>query len=168
MVSLWKIPGRESEAESQDFPTPHSPGQLRSPSRFHQHHSRIRVSRSCPTPSSWDSSEIWVPRDLGEATCMVQGPLAHTQPWLEVRDLPPKAWADSHPIRIPGSSTRPSPEVPMNWGWCWRPVHSCSPLPPLHIWLRRRSSERMEGMSAAMSAQPSLPPPCRDEETMGP
>ena len=115
-MSLWKIPGRESEAESQDFPTPHSPGQLRSPSRFHQHHSRIRVSRSCPTPSSWDSSEIWVPRDLGEATCMVQGPLAHTQPWLEVRDLPPKAWADSHPIRIPGSSTRPSPEVPMNWG----------------------------------------------------
>ena len=87
---------------------------------------------------------------------------------LQVKDLPPKAWADSLPIRIPGPSSCLSPEVPMNWGWCWRPVHSCSPLPPLHIWLRRRSSERMEGMSAAMSAQPSLPPPCRDEETMGP
>ena len=83
MVSLWKVPGRKSEPESQDLPTPHSPAQLRSPSRFHQHHSRIRVSRSCPTPSSWDSSEIWVPRDLGEATCMVQVPWPRLHPGSE-------------------------------------------------------------------------------------
>ena len=89
---------------------------------------------------------------------------------LKVRYLPLKAWADSHPIRIPGPSRCLSTEVPMNWGWGWRPVHSCSPLPPLHIWLRRRSSERMEGMSAALSSQPPppLPPPCTDEEPTGP
>ena len=46
MVSLWKVPGRKSEGESQDVPTPPFPAQLRSPSRFHQHHSRIPV----PTP----------------------------------------------------------------------------------------------------------------------
>ena len=48
MVSLWKVPGRKSEAESLDFPTPHSPAQLRSPSRFHQHHSRIPVPCLAP------------------------------------------------------------------------------------------------------------------------
>ena len=81
MVSLWKVPGRKSEAESKDFPTPPFPAQLRNHSRFHQHHSRIPVSRPCPQPSSWDSSEVWVPGDPGEHTCIVQGPLAHTQPW---------------------------------------------------------------------------------------
>ena len=81
MVSLWKVPGRKSEAESQDFPTPPFPAQLRNPSRFHQHHSRIPVSRHHPTPSSWDSSELWVPGDPGEHTCIAQGPLAETQPW---------------------------------------------------------------------------------------
>ena len=80
MVSLWKVPGRKSEAESQDLPTPHSPAKLRSPSRFHQHHSRIPVSRPCPPPSSWDSSELWVPGDPGKHTCSVRGPLAQTQP----------------------------------------------------------------------------------------
>ena len=80
MVSLWKVPGRKSEAESQDLPTPQSPAQLRSPSRFHQHHSRIPVSQPCPPPSSRDSSEIWVPGDLGEPTCRVRGPLAQAQP----------------------------------------------------------------------------------------
>ena len=49
MVGLWKVPGRKSEAESQDFPTPHSPAQLMSPSRFHQHHSRIPVPCLAPT-----------------------------------------------------------------------------------------------------------------------
>ena len=43
IVSLWKVPGRKSEPESQDLPTPHSPAQLRSPSRLLQHHSRIPV-----------------------------------------------------------------------------------------------------------------------------
>ena len=54
MVSLWKVPGRKSEAESQDLPTPHFPAQLRSPSRFHQHHSRIPVPPAPPSPISWD------------------------------------------------------------------------------------------------------------------
>ena len=81
MVSLWKVPGRKSEPESQDFPTPPFPAQLRNHSRFHQHHSRIPVSRPCPQPSSRDSSELWVPGDPGEHTGIVQGPLAHTQPW---------------------------------------------------------------------------------------
>ena len=81
MVSLWKVPGRKSEAESKDFPTPPFPAQLRNHSRFHQHHSRIPVSRPCPQPSSRDSSELWVPGDPGEHTCIVQGPLAQTQPW---------------------------------------------------------------------------------------
>ena len=87
---------------------------------------------------------------------------------LQVKDLPLKAWADSLPIRIPGPSSCPSLVVPVNWGQGGRPVPSCSPLPALHIWPRRRSSERMEGMSAALSAQPPLPPPCTDEETTGP
>ena len=156
MVSLWKVPGRKSEAESQDLPTPHSTAQLRNPCRFHQHHSRIPVSRPCPPPSSWDSSEIWVPGDPGKHTCKVQGPLAHTQP-LEVRDFSPKAWGDSLPIRIPGPSSCLSPEVPMNWGQGGRPVPSCSPLPALHIWPRRRSSERMEGMS--VTECPAAPAP---------
>ena len=78
---------------------------------------------------------------------------------LKMRYLPLKAWADSHPIRIPGPSRCPSTEVPMNWWWGGHLVPSCSPLPPLHIWQRRRSSERMEGMSAALSAQPPLPRP---------
>ena len=80
MVSLWKVPGRKSEAESQDFPTPPFPAQLRNPSRFHQHHSRIPVPQPCPPPNSWDSSEIWVPGDLREPTCRVRGPLAQSQP----------------------------------------------------------------------------------------
>ena len=80
MVSLWKVPGRKSEAESQDLPTPQSPAQLRNPSRFHQHHSRIPVPQPCPPPNSWDSSEIWVPGDLREPTCRVRGPLAQSQP----------------------------------------------------------------------------------------
>ena len=167
MVSLWKVPGRKSEAESQHFPTLHSPAKLRSPSRFHQHHSRIPVSRPCPPPSSWDSSEIWVPGDPGKHTCKVQGPLAHTQP-LEVRDFSPKAWADSLPIRIPGPSSCPSLVVPVNWGQGGLSVPSCHPLLALLSWPRRRSSERMEGMSAALSAQLPLPLPCTDEETMGP
>ena len=79
----------------------------------------------------------------------------------------PKAWAYSLPIRIPGPSSCLSPVVSMNWGQGGRPVPSCGPLPALHIW-PRRSSERMEGMSAALSAQPPLPPPCTDEETTGP
>ena len=87
---------------------------------------------------------------------------------LQVKYLPPKAWVDSLPIRIPGPSSCLSPEVPMNWGQGGLPVPSCGPLPALHIWPRRRSSERMEGMSAALSAQPPLPPPCTDEETTGP
>ena len=66
MVSLWKVPGRESEAESKDLPTPHSPGQLRSPSRFHQHHSRIPVPPPPPPPISWDRSETWGPRSRGK------------------------------------------------------------------------------------------------------
>ena len=44
MVSLWKVPGRKSQAESQDFLTPHSPALLRSPSRFHS----ITVESQCP------------------------------------------------------------------------------------------------------------------------
>ena len=87
---------------------------------------------------------------------------------LQVRDLPLKAWADSLPIRIPGPSSCLSPEVPVRWGQGGRPVPSCSPLPALHIWPRRRSSERTEGMSAALSAQPPPPPHCTDEETTGP
>ena len=71
MVSLWKVPGRKSEAESQDLSTTHCKAQLRNPSRFHQHHSRIPVSRHHPTPSSWDSSETYVPGDPEEHTCMV-------------------------------------------------------------------------------------------------
>ena len=70
----------------------------------------------------------------------------------------PKAWAYSLPIRIPGPSSCLSPVVSMNWGQGGRPVPSCGPLPALHIW-PRRSSERMEGMSAALSAQPPLPRP---------
>ena len=54
MVSLWKISGRKSETESQDFPTPPFPAQLRNPSRFHQHHSRIPVPPAPPPPISWD------------------------------------------------------------------------------------------------------------------
>ena len=87
---------------------------------------------------------------------------------LQVRDLPLKAWADSLPIRIPGPSSCLSPEVTMRWGQGGRPLPSCGPLPALHIWPRRRSSERMEGMSAALSTQPPLPPHYTDEETMGP
>ena len=167
MVSLWKVPGRKSEAESQHFPTLHSPAKLRSPSRFHQHHSRIPVSQPCPPPSSRDSSEIWVPGDPGKHTCKVQGPLAHTQP-LEVRDFSPKAWADPLPIRIPGPSSCLSPVVPVTWGQGGHPVPSYDALPTLNNWPRRRSSERMEGMFAALRAQPLLPPPCTDEETTGP
>ena len=88
---------------------------------------------------------------------------------LELRDLPLKAWADSLPIRIPGPYSCLSPEVPMSWGQGGHPLPSSSPLPALHIWPRWRSSERMEGMSVALSAQPPPPPPppCTDE-TMGP
>ena len=86
---------------------------------------------------------------------------------LEVRDLPPKAWAVSLPARIPDPSSCPSPEVPVNWRWGRQPVPSCSPLPALHIWPKQRSTEGMEGMSAALSTQPPLPPPCTGE-TMGP
>ena len=60
----------------------------------------------------------------------------------------------------------PSTEVPMNWRRGGHPMHSCDPLPALHIWRRRRSSEKIKGMFAALAAQP--PPPCTDEETMGP
>ena len=80
MVSLWKVPGRKSEAESQDLHTPQSPAQLRSTSRFHQHLSRISGLPPRPLPTSWDSSEIWVP---GEHTCRVQGPLARLSPASE-------------------------------------------------------------------------------------
>ena len=81
MVGLWKVPGRKSEAESQDLPTPPSPAHLRSPSKFHQHDSRLPVPWPCPLPTSWDSSEIWVPGDPGGLTCRVRGPLTQTQPW---------------------------------------------------------------------------------------
>ena len=56
----------------------------------------------------------------------------------------------------------------MNWGQGGCPVPSCGALPALHNWPRRKSSEKMEDMSAALSAQ--LPPSllCTDEETMGP
>ena len=64
MVSLWKVPGRKSEAESQDFPTPPFPAQLRNPSRFHQQHSRIPVPPPHPSTSSQGSSETWVPGAL--------------------------------------------------------------------------------------------------------
>ena len=37
---------------------------------------------------------------------------------LQVKDLPPKAWADSLPIRIPGPSSCLSLVVPVNWGEC--------------------------------------------------
>ena len=87
---------------------------------------------------------------------------------LEVKDLPPKAWADSLPIRITGPLCCLNPEVPVNWGQGGRPVPSCGALHALHNWLRRRSSEKMEGMSEALSAQLPLPPPCTDEETTGP
>ena len=48
IVGLWKVTGRKLETESQAFPTPHSPAQLMSPSRFHQHHSRIPVPDLAP------------------------------------------------------------------------------------------------------------------------
>ena len=64
MVSLWKVPGRKSEAESQDLSTTHCMAQLRNPSRFHQQHSRIPVPPPHPSTSSQGSSETWVPGAL--------------------------------------------------------------------------------------------------------
>ena len=81
MMGLWKVPGRKSEAESQDLPTTHSPAQLRSPSRFHQDHSRIPVPPPHLPTSSQGSSQTWVPGALRGLTCRVQSPLAQTQPW---------------------------------------------------------------------------------------
>ena len=73
IVGLWKVTGRKLETESQAFPTPHSPAQLMSPSRFHQHHSRISGLPPRPLPTSHDSSDIWVPGDPGGPTCKVRG-----------------------------------------------------------------------------------------------
>ena len=166
MVGLWGVPGRKSEAESQDFPTPHSPAQLRSPSRFHQHHSRIPVP--CLAPHQVPGNQV----RYGSQETQEDSPAGFGVLWPrlspQVKGLPPKAWANCLPIRIPGPSRCLNPEVPVNWGQGGCPVPSCCPLPALHIWPRRRSSERMEGMSAALSAQPPPPPHCTDEETMGP
>ena len=163
MVSLWKVPGRKSEAESQDFPTPHSPAQLRSPCIF----TSITLESECP-----DLAPHQVPGTQVRYGSQENTPAGFRGLWpdsaLQVRDLPPRAWADSLPIRIRGPSSCLSALVPMNSGQGGRPLPSCDPLPALHIWLRRRSSERMEVMSAALSAQPLLPPPCTDEETTGP
>ena len=88
MVSLWKVPGRKSEAESQDLPTPHSPSQLRSPSRFHQHHSRIPVPPPRPrqVPRAQVRRGSREPCEDSPAGFLVSGPDSA----LEVRDLPPK------------------------------------------------------------------------------
>ena len=121
MVSLWKVPGRKSEAESKDFLTRHSPAQLRSPSRFHQHHSRIPVTPPHPPPSFQGSSETWVLGAPGGLTCRVRGPLAQTQPWKG--DFPLEPSADYLPIRVPSSSSCPSTET--GWvlkNWCFRTV----------------------------------------------
>ena len=76
---------------------------------------------------------------------------------LEVRDLPLKPWVVCLPVRIPGPYSCPSPEVPVNWGRGGHPVPFCGPLPALHIWPRQRSTEGMEGMAAALSAQAPHP-----------
>ena len=149
MVSLWKaLEG--SQAESQ----------------FTSITLESQVSHLAPyqlpgTQVTYGPQETWEdpPAGLGAS-----GPDSA----LQVRDLPLKAWADSLPIRIPGPSSCLSPEVPMSWGQGGCPLPSCGPLPALHIWPRRRSSERMEGMSAALSAQLPLPQHCTDEETTGP
>ena len=56
MVSLWKVPGRKSEAESQDFPTPNSPAQLRSPCIF----TSITLESQCPdlTPHQVPGTQV--------------------------------------------------------------------------------------------------------------
>ena len=163
MVSLWKVPGRKSEAESQDFPTPHSPAQLRSPCIF----TSITLESECP-----DLAPHQVPGTQVRYGSQENTPAGFRGLWpdsaLQVTDLPPRAWADSLPIRIPGPSSCPSLVVPVNWGQGGLSVPSCHPLLALLSWPRRRSSERMEGMSAALSAQLPLPLPCTDEETMGP
>ena len=69
---------------------------------------------------------------------------------------------DPWPLQLP----EPCGSRELGTGWASRAL---LPSPhALHIWPRRRSSERMEGMSAALSAQPPLALPCTDEETTGP
>ena len=130
MVSLWKVPGRESEAESKDLPTPHSPGQLRSPSRFHQHHSRIPVPPPPPPPISWDRSETWGPRSRGKTHLQGLGSSGPDSA-LKVRDLPPKAWADSLPVRIPGSSSAQALRFPWTGGGVGIPCPHAVPSLPI-------------------------------------
>ena len=145
MVGLWMVPGRMSEAVSQDLPTRHSPAQISSPSRFHQCH---RAPTS-PPASFQGSSETWVSGDPGGPTCSVQVPLAQTA--LEVRALSVKAWADSLPARIPGPPAAQALRFrELEGGWASRALLQSTPA--LHTWPRQRSAERMEGMSAALSA----------------
>ena len=156
MVSLWKVPGRKSEAESKDFLTRHSPAQLRSPSRFHQHHSRIPVPWPCPPPSSWDSSEIWVPGDTGEHTCMVQGPLAQIQPWkweichqkLGLILLNKDPW----PLQLP----EPCGSRELGAGWVSRAL-LLSPPCPAH--LAKEEKLREDGRHVCSSEHPAAPVP---------
>lgn len=49
------------------------------------------------------------------------GSLAHTQPWLEVKRLPPKLGLILTPIRIPGSLRARVLRL-LNWGQGGRPV----------------------------------------------
>ena len=158
MVSFWKVPGRKSEAESEELPTPHSPAQLRSSSRFHHHHSRIPVSPPPPPLISWDWSETWGPRSPGKTH--LQGSLSSgTDTALEVRDWPAKAWAHSLSIRIPGSSSCLSPDIPVNWGLgvgipCPPSVPSCPPQ------LDEVEKCREDGRHVCSSEHLDTPTPC--------
>ena len=156
MVSLWKFPGRKSEAESQELPTPQSPTQLRSPSRFHQHHSRISGLPPCPLPTSRDSSEIWVPGDPGGPTCRVQRPLAKTQPCK---------WEICHwklgLILSPSGSLAPQAVWALRFPWAggWVGV-SCPPAVPSLPFTSGQGGEAQRGWKACLQLWgPSHPRP---------
>ena len=76
---------------------------------------------------------------------------------LKVRDLPPKAWADSLPIRIPGPSSFLSPDIPMNWCRVGIP---CPPVVPSLPCTSGRGREAQTGWKACLQLwTPSRPYP---------
>ena len=148
MVGLWKVPGRKSEAESQDFPTPHSAAQLMSPSRFHQHHSRIPVPCLAPTKFlgiKWEDS----PAGFG-----VVWPRLSPQ----MKDLPPKAWANC----LPSGSLAPHAVWTLRFPWTGGRVGvPCPPVVPSLLCTTGRGGKAQRRWKTCLQLWvPSCPPPC--------
>ena len=155
MVSLWKVPGRKSEAESLDFPTPHSPAQLRSPSRFHQHHSRIPVPCLAPhqVPGNqvrYGSQETWENTPAG-----FRVPWPRLSPGSERFATENLGWfspkKDPWPLKLP----EPCGSCELGTGWVSRALLRSPPC-PAH--LAKEENLREDGRHVCSSERPAAPP----------